>query len=55
MSERRPKMTGETVLKGRERPYSGLVLCPKKVAARGLKLVPVAPRVCWNEAFRIPT
>ena len=48
--KRRAKMSSKTVLNRLETPIllGGFVpkMCPKKVSAMGLKLVPVAPGVC---------
>ena len=46
VSEWRPKMSNTTALNVLK-AFGGCVpTCPEKVAARGLKLVPVAPGVC---------
>ena len=44
--KRRAKMSTKTVLNQLKPQYVWGVLCPKKVSAMGLKLVPVAPGVC---------
>ena len=52
-------MTSKTVLYGLKPSIFlvGLVpkMRPKKVASTGLKLVPVAIRVCWYKPSKVPT